>query len=200
MSSVGESSEARTQLESQPAAADEALTAPGGGGFSDLLQREKRENLLKRSLLGLRVMALLSSLAGFMVMASNSHGHGFDFNKFEEYRYILAVTIICTMYTIGQVYRQVQELCNGKDLLQPKKTSLIDFVGDEMMAYLLISAASSGMPRTNGMRNYGGNHKLDMFLERSGAAIGMSIMAFICLALSALLSVYKLSTYVPDYI
>lgn len=194
---VGESSEAKTQLESQQAAANEAVTAAGGVGVYDILRRENGEDLLKRSLLGLRAMALLFSCIGLMLIivmaASNSEGDGSGFNEFEEYRYILAVTIISTVYTIGQVYRQVQELCNGKDLLQPKKMSLIDFLGDEIMAYLLLSAASSGMPRTKGLRKYGGyDDNVNMFFDSSAAAISMSIMAFVCLALSALLSVFKL--------
>lgn len=60
----------------------------------------------------------------------------------------------------------------------------------QIVAYLLISSASSAIPLTNRMREGSDN----IFTDASAAAISMSIFAFLSLAASALISGYKLST------
>ena len=60
----------------------------------------------------------------------------------------------------------------------------------QIVAYLLISSASSAVPMTNRIREGADN----MFTDASAAAISMSFFAFLCLAASALISGYKLST------
>ncbi|XLS82560.1 hypothetical protein HN51_048391, partial [Arachis hypogaea] len=67
---------------------------------------------------------------------------------------------------------------------------LVDFFGDQIMAYLLISSASAAIPITNRMREGADN----AFTDTSTAAISLSFFAFLCLALSAIISGYKLST------
>lgn len=64
-----------------------------------------------------------------------------------------------------------------------------NFVELQMMAYLLISAASSAVPLTNRMREGADN----IFTDQSAAAIIIQFLAFLSLALSALVSGYKIS-------
>ncbi|XP_015947315.3 CASP-like protein 4B4 [Arachis duranensis] len=71
--------------------------------------------------------------------------------------------------------------------------AIIDFAGDQIMAYLLLSSASSAIPITNRMRENSDN----IFTDSSSTAICMSIFAFICLAVSALISGFKLSSTQP---
>lgn len=63
------------------------------------------------------------------------------------------------------------------------------FIIFKIMAYLLISAASSAVPRTNEMREEADN----MFTDASASAISMGFFAFFVLAFSSLVSGYKLS-------
>lgn len=67
----------------------------------------------------------------------------------------------------------------------------------QIMAYFLISSASSAIPMTNRMREGADN----IFTDASSTAISMSIFAFLCLAASALISGYKLSaqSYIWNY-
>ncbi|KHN29553.1 CASP-like protein [Glycine soja] len=123
-------------------------------------------------------------------MASNKHGDWREFDKYEEYRYLLAIAILSSLYTGAQAFRLLQELSTAKQLLQPRMAAMIDFFGDQIIAYLLISSASSAIPITNRMREGADN----IFTDSSAAAISMSIFAFLCLAVSALISGYKLST------
>ncbi|XP_061362104.1 CASP-like protein 4B1 [Gastrolobium bilobum] len=194
MSNSEDNSSPQIQVEAPPMAAsapNEVHQTPATGevGITGILQRWKREDLLKRGSLGLRGIALLFSLISFIVMASNKHGDWRDFDKYEEFRYLVAIAILSTLYTGCQAFRQVQELSTGKQLLQPKMAAMVDFFGDQIIAYLLISSASSAVPMTNRMREGADN----IFTDSSAAAISMSIFAFLCLAVSALISGYKLS-------
>lgn len=77
-----------------PPPANEAPPPPqaaGGGGVSDVIRRWRREDLLKRVSLGLRGIALLFSFIAFVVMASNKHGVGMNFDEYEEFRWIYVI-------------------------------------------------------------------------------------------------------------
>ncbi|KAK9290922.1 hypothetical protein L1049_009101 [Liquidambar formosana] len=160
-------------------------------GASGILRRWKREDLLKRGSLALRGLALLFSLLSFIIMASNKHGDGRNFDQYEEYRYVLAIAILSTLYTGGQALRQVHELSTGKFYFSRRNLALLDFFGDQIMAYLLISSASAATPMTNRMREGADN----IFTDSTAAAISMSFFAFLSLAVSALFSGYKLANH-----
>uniref|UniRef100_A0A6M2EB58 CASP-like protein n=1 Tax=Populus davidiana TaxID=266767 RepID=A0A6M2EB58_9ROSI len=161
-----------------------------GLGVAPITRRWRREDMLKRGSLALRGLAFLFSLLAFIIMASNKHGDWKDFDKYEEYRYLLAIAILSTFYTAGQVLRHVQELSTGKQMLEKRTSAMVDFFGDQIVAYLLVSSASTAVPLTNRMREGADN----IFTDSSAAAISMGFFAFISLALSALISGYKLST------
>ncbi|PPD89714.1 hypothetical protein GOBAR_DD13360 [Gossypium barbadense] len=74
-------------------------------------------------------------------------------------------TALSILYTGGQAWRQ-------------------------MVAYLLISSTSAAIPLTNNMREGQDN----IFTDASASALSMSFFAFLSLALSAMVSGYKLST------
>lgn len=60
-----------------------------GSGMGRFIERWKREDMLKKGCFGLRCIALLFSLFAFIIMASNKHGDWRDFDKYDEYRYII---------------------------------------------------------------------------------------------------------------
>ncbi|XP_008244799.1 PREDICTED: CASP-like protein 4B1 [Prunus mume] len=166
-----------------PGHAQTTGTGVGVGGW-------KREDLLRRGSLALRGLSLVFSLLAFIIMASNKHGDWKDFDKYEEYRYVLAIAILSTLYTGVQAARHVHQLSTGRELFQRRTSALADFIGDQIMAYLLISSASSAIPLTNRMREAQDN----IFTDSSASAISMAFLAFVTLALSALISGYKLSS------
>ncbi|KAK4432238.1 CASP-like protein 4B4 [Sesamum alatum] len=172
-------------------------TAPqnsGAGVVSNILRRWKREDLLKKASLTLRTLAFLFSFLAFIIMASNKHGDWREYNKYEEYRYVLAIAILSTFYTGFQVLRQLHELHTARETLPRRTLAIIDFSGDQLAAYFLISAASSAVPLTNRMREGADN----IFTDSSAAAISMEFFAFFSLGLSAIVSGCKLSkqTYI----
>ncbi|TKY63582.1 CASP protein 4B4 [Spatholobus suberectus] len=164
-------------------------TPATSGDIVGVLWRWKRKDTLKRGSLGLRGIALFLSLVSFIIMASNKHGDWKEFDKDQEYRYLLAIAILSSLYTGVQVFHQVHELSIGKNMIQPRIAGLIDVVGHQVVAYLLISSTSSAIPITDRMRETIDN----IFTGSSAAAIGF-FFAFLFLALSAVISGYKLST------
>lgn len=67
---------------------------------------------------------------------------------------------------------------------------ILTFCGElQVVAYLLLSAASSAVPLTNRMRENNDN----IFTDSSVAAISMEFLAFFALAVSSLISGHKLS-------
>ncbi|KAJ4830693.1 hypothetical protein Tsubulata_028410 [Turnera subulata] len=161
-----------------------------GFGVAAITRRWRREDLLKRGSWALRGLGFLFSLLAFVIMASNKHGDWRDFDHYEEYRYLLAIAILSTLYTGAQGLRHFHEMSTRKFVFEKRTSALVDFFGDQILAYLLISASSSAIPLTNRMREGADN----IFTDASSAAISMGFFAFLTLALSALISGYKLST------
>ncbi|ESQ52515.1 hypothetical protein EUTSA_v10017282mg [Eutrema salsugineum] len=155
--------------------------------FSAITQRWKREDLIKKASPIMRGVCLLFSLLAFIIMVSNKHGYGRNFDDYEEYRYVLAIAIISTLYTAWQTFAHFSK----REFFDRRTSILLDFSGDQIVAYLLISAASSAIPLTNRFREGQDN----IFTDSAASAISMAIFAFVSLALSALLSGYKLSTH-----
>ncbi|XP_059668095.1 CASP-like protein 4B1 [Cornus florida] len=164
-------------------------TEQGGQGVTEIVRRWKREDFLKKGSLALRGLGLIFSLLAFIIMATNQHGDWKDFDKYEEYRYVLAIAILSSLYTGAQSFRQIHELWTAKESFSRRNMALVDFFGDQIVAYLLISAASSAVPMTNRMREGTDN----IFTDSSAAAISMEFLAFLVLAVSAIISGYKLS-------
>ncbi|XP_065853774.1 CASP-like protein 4B1 isoform X3 [Euphorbia lathyris] len=159
-------------------------------GIGVITRRWKRDEIRKRGSLGLRGLGLLFSLLAFIIMASNKHGDGRNFDRYEEYRYLLAISILSTLYTGGQVLRHIHELYTGKHFIHRRTSAMVDFIGDQLISYLLIYSASTAIPLTNRMREWADN----LFTDSSAGAISMTFMAFFLLGMSALLSGYDLST------
>ncbi|KAL2900014.1 CASP-like protein 4B1 [Bienertia sinuspersici] len=159
-------------------------------GVGSVLRRWKRDDFIRKGSLALRAFGLLFSILSFIIMASNNHGDNRNFGDFEEYRYLLGIAILSTLYTGFQCFKYVHQLSSGKEFVSMKTSALIDFVGDQIMAYLLLSSASSAIPITNRMREGGDN----IFTDSAAAAISMSLLAFISLGCSSVIAGYKLST------
>jgi len=83
---------AQMKIDLQPETFEQSVDvhAPGtSGGATGVLRQWKKKDMLIRSSLGLRGIALFFSLISFMLMASNKHGDWKEFDKYQEYRYKL---------------------------------------------------------------------------------------------------------------
>ncbi|KAI3983551.1 hypothetical protein MKX01_000563 [Papaver californicum] len=109
--------------------------------------------------------------------------------------YILAACVLSTVYTLFQNIRQVYYLSTGNSLFEASTSSVIDFAGDQMGCLQLLLSASAAAPTISTLKGFedsvGENHSAS---SKSAASTSMAFLAFFPLALSAILSGYKLST------
>ncbi|KAE8661022.1 putative CASP-like protein [Hibiscus syriacus] len=122
----------KTDASLPTAAAEVETPTPGvGSGVSSISRRWKRDELLKKVSLIARGFAFFLSLLSFIITASNKHGDWQNFDNYEEYRYLLAIAILSTLYTGVQALRHVNALWNAMQILDQRISAMVDFVGDQ---------------------------------------------------------------------
>ncbi|KAL6901922.1 hypothetical protein ACP4OV_004798 [Aristida adscensionis] len=162
----------------------------GGGGVVDsVVARWRREDMLDKSPLALHAAAAVFALVALVLVATNQHGDWMQFGRYEEYRYLLAIAALAFAYSVAQALRHWHRMRGGVDPVSAPSGRVLDFVGDQVVAYLLMSALSAAVPITNRMRTA----VVNTFTDATAAAISMAFFAFVALALSAVVSGYKLS-------
>ncbi|GAB4846756.1 hypothetical protein Ancab_025764 [Ancistrocladus abbreviatus] len=172
-----------------------------GGGDSwpkrrqslSILRRVKRDNVVKKAALGLRVCEFLTCLISVSFMASDKNrGWALDsFNRYMEFRYSLSVNVIGFVYSGLQALDVAHHLATGKQLTRHQFRGCFDFAADQILAYLLLSASSSAGTRVG---DWTSNWGKDKFPAMAAGSVGMSCLAFLAFASSSLISGYVLWT------
>ncbi|XP_062210951.1 CASP-like protein 4B1 [Phragmites australis] len=171
-------------------AADGGARARRGGGVVDsVVVRWRREDMLDKSPLALHAAAAVFAFVALVLVASNQHGDWMEFGRYQEYMYLLAIAALAFAYSLAQALRHAYRMRGGVDPISAPSARFLDFVGDQVVAYLLMSALSAAVPITNRMRSA----VINNFTDATAAAISMAFFAFVALALSAVVSGYKLS-------
>ncbi|PPS04643.1 hypothetical protein GOBAR_AA16013 [Gossypium barbadense] len=114
-----------------------------------------------------------------------------SFYRYKEFRFCMAVNVIGFVYSGFQAYDVAFQLTSGKQKPRSDLRFYLDFILDQILAYLLISASSSAAVRVDDWESNWGN---DKFPEMARASVALSLVAFIALALSSLVSGYNLCT------
>ncbi|OMO80701.1 hypothetical protein CCACVL1_12806 [Corchorus capsularis] len=159
-----------------------------------ILRRAKRDKMVRKALLGFRISGFVFCLISFSVLAADrDKGWALDsFYRYKEFRFCMAVNVIGFVYSGIQAYDLAYQLTSGKQKPRTRLRCYLDFVLDQVLAYLLISASSSAAVRVDDWQSNWGK---DKFPEMARASMALSLVAFIALALSSLVSGYTLSTY-----
>ncbi|XP_060204841.1 CASP-like protein 4A3 [Lycium barbarum] len=153
--------------------------------------RTKRELMLTKAGLGFRVCEFALCLISFSVMAADkTQGwSGDSFDRYTEYRYCVGVNIIGFVYSGFQAFGLIYNLASRKHFRSHQSRYRFDFLMDQILAYLIMSASSSAATRAyDWISNWG----KDEFTEMASASIGVSFLAFIAFAFSSLISGYNL--------
>ncbi|KAF8721383.1 hypothetical protein HU200_023095 [Digitaria exilis] len=161
----------------------------GGGVVDSVVARWRREDMLDKSPLALHAAAAVFAFIALVLVASNQHGDWMQFGRYQEYKYLLAIAALAVLYSLAQATRHIFRIRRGVDPVPEPTGRVLDFVGDQAVAYLLMSALSAAVPITNRMRSA----VVNTFTDATAAAISMAFFAFVALALSAVVSGYKLS-------
>ncbi|ESW27412.1 hypothetical protein PHAVU_003G199800 [Phaseolus vulgaris] len=153
----------------------------------------KREVMLKKVALGFRLSEVVLCLISFSVMAADktSGWSGDSFDRYKEYRYCLSVNVIAFVYTAFQTCDLAYQVVAGRSIINHHLRYHFDFFMDQVLAYLLISSASSAATRVDDWQSNWGK---DDFTEMASASIALAFLAFIAFAISSLISGYNLCT------
>ncbi|XP_074316905.1 CASP-like protein 4A3 [Silene latifolia] len=161
------------------------------GGVEDVVTRSKKEVVVKKVGLGMRVLEIVFCVISFSIMATDkTQGWtGDSFDRYKEYRFCLAVAVFGFVYSAFQAYDLGSYMATGKHVIRHRFSHQFNFFMDQILAYLLISAASASASRVD---NWQQNWGKDEFTEKATASISMAFLAFICFAMSSLISGYNL--------
>ncbi|XP_050382144.1 CASP-like protein 4A3 [Argentina anserina] len=161
--------------------------------YSSILKRERRQNLVRRAMLGLRISGFVCCLISFSVMAADKkQGWASDsYSNYKEFRYCLAVNVLGFVYSGIQTYDLVYYFTTGKHVVQHYLRYYFDFLMDQILTYLVISASSSAATR---VEDWESNWGKDKFPDMARASVALSFLAFFAFASSSLISGYTLCT------
>ncbi|KAK7330480.1 hypothetical protein VNO77_24675 [Canavalia gladiata] len=153
----------------------------------------KRVVMARTAALGFRLSEVVLCLISFSVMAADkTQGwSGDSFDRYKEYRYCLSVNVIAFAYAAFQACDLAYQLVTGRQVIKHHLRYHFDFFMDQVLAYLLISAASSAATRVDDWQSNWGK---DEFTEMASASVALAFLAFFAFAISSLISGYNLCT------
>ncbi|XP_006658996.2 CASP-like protein 4B1 [Oryza brachyantha] len=128
----------------------------------------------------LRAAAALLAFVAVALVASCRHGDWMEFTRYQEYRYLLGVAVVASVYSALQALRGFRRMRAGTAYA----ATFVDFAGDQAVGYLLVTAASAALPITIRMRSA----VVNTFTDAIAASISFSFLAFAALAFSAMLT------------
>ncbi|GMJ06683.1 CASP-like protein 4A2 [Hibiscus trionum] len=171
--------------------------AGGGGGagtVAAVLKRSKVHHKVIMAALGFRLSEIVMCLISFSVMAADkTQGwSGDSYDRYKEYRYCLSVNVIGFVYAGFQAYDVAHYLITETHVIHHHFFLPFAFFMDQILAYLLISAASAAASRVDDWQSNWGK---DEFTEMATASIAMAFLAFIAFAFSSIISGYQLWTH-----
>ncbi|XP_020227401.1 CASP-like protein 4A3 [Cajanus cajan] len=178
----------RPQPRSPPTARGRPRSAP-----PPLPPPPPRPLMAKKVALGFRLCEVVLCLISFSVMAADkTRGwSGDSFDRYKEYRYCLSVNVIAFVYAAFQLGDLGFEIVRRRSMMSHHLRYHVDFFMDQVLAYLLISAASSAATRVDDWQSNWGK---DEFTEMASASVALAFLAFFAFAVSSLISGYNLCT------
>ncbi|XP_071689462.1 CASP-like protein 4A3 [Rutidosis leptorrhynchoides] len=174
---------------------------PGGGedggerrSVPAPMRRLKKDVIVDRVELGFRVIEIVFCIIAFAVMASDkTEGwSGDSFDRYKEYRYVVAVNAMAFAYAAFQAIDLTYLLKNDKHMTSYYLRPHFDFLIDQILAYLLISASSSAATRVD---DWVSNWGKDDFTQKATASVAISFLAFLAFAISSIISGYNLCNH-----
>ncbi|KAM3331269.1 hypothetical protein ACQJBY_027345 [Aegilops geniculata] len=143
----------------------------------------------------LRLATAVLSLASFAVMASarTSGWDGDHFDRYDQYRYALAVNVIVCAYSIAQSLGEIRRLVAARFIYRSMSSYYFSLFLDQVLAYLLMSASSAAASRND---LWVSRFSQDAFNRKITSSVWLSFLAFITLAASSLISTANLFSMV----
>uniref|UniRef100_A0A0E0LQ41 Beta-Casp domain-containing protein n=1 Tax=Oryza punctata TaxID=4537 RepID=A0A0E0LQ41_ORYPU len=115
----------------------------------------------------LRAAAALLAFVAVALVASCRHGDWMEFTRYQEYRYLLGVAVVASLYSALQAARTFRRMRAATAYA----ATFLDFAGDQAVGYLLITASSAALPITIRMRSAVTTFKGRVFMTHATKAI-----------------------------
>ncbi|KAJ6294044.1 hypothetical protein OIU76_022176 [Salix suchowensis] len=159
--------------------------------MASVTRKSGKEEKMKIGELGFRLSEIVLCLISFSVMAADKTKgwSGDSFDRYKEYRYCLAVNVIGFVYAGFQAYDLSYHIATGKHVIRHHLRYRFNLFMDQILAYLLVSAASSSATRVDDWQSNWGK---DEFTKMATVSVVMAFLAFIAYAGSSLISGYNL--------
>ncbi|KAL4178773.1 hypothetical protein AMTRI_Chr13g116800 [Amborella trichopoda] len=141
---------------------------------------------LHLSNLFLRFLSLFLSLLSALILTAPRSPHHSSSNYF-QYRYSVGVCMVASFYSLTQLVKGIWDIASISILIPDAIYDCLTFPLDQLVCYLLISSSSAAMPATIDENDRG-----TMLGKLATASLTMSFLAFLSMAILAILSGYKL--------
>ncbi|KAK4338389.1 hypothetical protein RND71_042876 [Anisodus tanguticus] len=167
------------------------LPTPSPYSFSVASTRLRSRPTIYAYDLTLRSMALLFSFISALSLAAPSptrtkRGAISRFYDNPQLTYCFTVSILAFIYSAFQLFKRVSDIAYRGVLISDMTSDYLSFILDQLAGYLLVSSSSVIIPVIQQMDSHNSLRKPAI------VAVCMSFTAFVVLAVSALLSGYKL--------
>ncbi|KAH1106260.1 hypothetical protein J1N35_010028 [Gossypium stocksii] len=163
---------------------------PSPFSFSGTTTRRTYTPSIHHLNLFLRFLQLLFSFVSALTLATppaNSGQRSPSFTEYPELIYGFTVAILAFLYAAFQLFKGISDIAHRGILISDKTSDYFSFVFDQLMGYLVISSASVAIPIIR--QQVGQSTPL---WKGTIVSTIMSFATFLVIAISALLSGYKL--------
>ncbi|XP_047059287.1 vegetative cell wall protein gp1-like [Lolium rigidum] len=182
-----------------PAVVTEPVAGGGGGGGGGVgskrwllrgVSGKGRRTELQKAELGFRVSAAVFCLVSLSVMSAGTTPGwaGDSFRRYNEYRYMLAASVMAFTYSGFQLVAEVNYLVTGRRIIGGPWGNYFSLAMDQILAYLLLSASSAALSRSDVWVSRFG---VDQFAKLINSSASMAFLAFIALGLSSIISAHR---------
>ncbi|KAL9227750.1 hypothetical protein vseg_003401 [Gypsophila vaccaria] len=157
-------------------------------GLSDV-QKWKGDWMKKGALACIfRAVTLLYSFLAFMLVVTFP-----DFTTYPDYSYLFSIALVTIIYTAVWVGIKGHELRTGDVIIPHNVTLWLNFCGDQLLALMLLSSASSA---ASFIRN--DEARGEEVLGQGKAAVAMAFLGFFSLESAALITGYNFSIHLSN--
>ncbi|XP_038687588.1 CASP-like protein 4D1 [Tripterygium wilfordii] len=164
---------------------------------------------IANSVLVLRLLTLLASIACMIVIVTDKISYGgdvkSDFKELNAYRYVLSVAVIAATYSLFQLHFAIYYTVKEKRLIGGQFLPEFDFYGDKVMTFFLATGVGAGFAVSCEFKkllnavykllvslNYTGLEEwmssINKFLEKGNIAAGLLLIASLAMAVLSIIS------------
>ncbi|KAF5770872.1 putative casparian strip membrane protein [Helianthus annuus] len=130
------------------------------------------------------------SAAVFMIATKSGSPRWYDFSAF---RFVVAANGIVALYSLFEMVASAWEISRGSTILPEFYQVWFDFAHDQVFAYMLLSADSTGTEMARQLR---GVATCDSFCVQSDIAVALGFAGFLFLMMSSLLSGFRVVCFI----